>query len=123
MSLFSTRGRGEDPAPAPFGFALKIACLLADARGMWICRFPRVLPADITIASLFVLVNHAPALKLPSNYCSQLLGIQESSLITEREVAAGCAAWSWKHHFNPAGIQEQPLLWDKKQRFPVSVVD
>lgn len=50
---------------------------------MWICRFPGILPADTMTASLFVLFNRAPTLKLPSNYCSQLLGAQEPTLITE----------------------------------------
>lgn len=55
-----------------------------------ICRFPGVLPADVTTASLFVLFNHAPTLKLPSNYCSQLLGAQEPTLITEFPAHEGC---------------------------------
>ena len=140
--LFSTGGRRRGACPcsasARFGFAgfaLKHACVQHGPRSqmlaehviaMWICRFPGILPADITTASLFVLFNHAPTLKLPSNYCSQLLGAQEPTLITEfpaREVAAGCAAWSWRHCFKPASTQDHPLLWEKRQRFPVSVAD
>lgn len=99
--------------------------LAARVIAMWICHFSGVLPADITTASLFVLFNYAPTLKLP-NYCSQLLGAQEPTLITEfpaHEVADGCAARSWRHCFKPTGIQGQPLLWEMKQRFPVSLAD
>lgn len=111
--VFSTQGkrRGACPCSASAcfgftGFALKHACtqhgprsrmLAAHVTAMWICRFPGVSPADVTIAGLIVLFNHAPTLKLPSNYCSQLLGAQEPALITEfpaHKVAAGCAAWS-----------------------------
>lgn len=131
-------GEERNLSPAPFGFAgfaRQRACvqhrgcsqmLAARVPATWVCRFPRVLPADITTASLFVLFNRAPTLKLPSNYCSQSLGVQESTLITEfsaHEAAAGCAAPSWRRCFKPTGSQEQALLWEKKQRFPVSVVD
>lgn len=127
--LFSTQGRRSGACPCTFWFhcfALKHACvqqglcsrtLVAHIIAMRICRFPGVLPADITTASLFVLFNHAPTLKLPSNYCSQLLGTQEPTLITEfpaHEAADGCAAWSWRQCFKSTSIQDQPLLWEKK---------
>jgi len=92
----------------------------------WICRFPGVLPADIATASLLVLFNHAPTLKLPSNYCSQRLDAQEPTLIPELpvpKVAGRLRCTSWRHCFKPTSVQDQFLLWEKKRRFPVLVAD
>lgn len=83
-------GEEDLPCPAPqtsvrcLGFEAPVLSMdLAGITAMWICRFPGVLPADIITASVFVLLNRAPTLELPSNYCSQLLGAQEPTLITE----------------------------------------
>lgn len=80
---------GEEDLPCPtsvrcLGFeAPALSMDLAGVTAMWICPFPGILPADIMTASVFILLNRAPTLKLPSNYCSQLLGAQEPTLITE----------------------------------------
>lgn len=132
MSPLSAPGGEErDLSPAPFGFTAFARqrarvqhrpcsqMLAARAPATWVCRFPRVSPPDITTASPFVLFNRAPTLKRPSNYCSQSLGVQEPTLITEfpaHEADAGCAAPSWRRCFKPAGSQDQALSSGKRNR-------